>query len=171
MTPRRGHDFGSQVSEKVVAQLLTEMDGLEDLSDVVIIAATNRPDIIDPALLRPGRFDRVILVPHPDKEARLQILKVHTKNMPLAKDVDLDEIAEKTDGYSGADLEAVCREAGMQALREDINAKEITRAHFDKALEVIKPSLTKKEIEVYEKFLEQFNTARADLTNKASYFG
>jgi transitional endoplasmic reticulum ATPase len=171
LVPRRGHDISSAVSEKVVAQLLTEMDGLEDLSDVVIIAATNRPDIIDPALLRPGRFDRVIMVPHPDKEARLQILKVHTKKMPLAKDVDLDEIAERTEGYSGADLEAVCREAGMQALREDINAKEIKKSHFEYALKTIKPSLTKKEIEVYEKFLEQFNTARADISSGTSYFG
>ena len=171
LVPRRGMNMGSQVSEKVVAQLLTEMDGLENLSDVVIIAATNRPDIVDPALLRPGRFDRIILVPHPDREARLKILKVHTKDMPLAKDIDLEKIAEETEGYSGADLQAVCREAGMQALRENINAKEIKLKHFEYALKTIKPSLTKKEIEVYEKFLEQFNTSRADLMNKASYFG
>ncbi len=170
LTPRRGASMGNEVSEKVVAQLLTEMDGLENLSDVAIIAATNRPDMLDPALLRPGRFDRVILVPPPDREARLKILKVHTKSMPLAKDVDLEKIADETEGYSGADLQAVCREAGMQALREDMNTKEVKKKHFEKALEVIKPSLTKKDIEVYGQFLEQFKSARADLT-KASYFG
>ncbi|MCD6575947.1 MAG: CDC48 family AAA ATPase [Nanoarchaeota archaeon] len=170
LTPRRGTSMGSDVSEKVVAQLLTEMDGLENLSDVVIIAATNRPDMVDPALLRPGRFDRIILVPPPDREARLRILKVHTKSMPLAKDVDLEKIADETEGYSGADLQAICREAGMQALREDMNAKEVKAKHFKKAMELIKPSLTKKDVEVYEKFLEQFKSARADIS-KASYFG
>ncbi len=171
LTPRRGFNESNQVSEKVVAQLLTEMDGLENLSDVIIIAATNRPDMIDPALLRPGRFDRVILTPAPDKEARLKVLKVHTKNMPLAKDVDLEKIAEETEGYSGADLQAICREAGIQALRENIEAKEVNAKHFKHALELVRASLTKKDMEIYEKFLEQFRSVRAELQKKASYFG
>jgi len=170
LAPRRGLDVGSKVTEQVVAQLLTEMDGLEDLTDVVIIAATNRPDIIDPALLRPGRFDRIILVPPPDKEARKKIFEVHTRNMPLAKDVKIDELAEKTEGYSGADIEAVCREAGLEALREDMNAKEVKLKHFTAALEKVKPSLTKKDMEVYENFMEQFKSARVDMP-KATYFG
>ncbi|MCD6547380.1 MAG: CDC48 family AAA ATPase [Nanoarchaeota archaeon] len=170
LAPRRGLDVGSKVTEQVVAQLLTEMDGLEDLTDVVIIAATNRPDIIDPALLRPGRFDRIILVPPPDKEARKKIFEVHTRNMPLAKDVKIDELAEKTEGYSGADIEAVCREAGLEALREDMNAKEVKLKHFTAALEKVKPSLTKKDMEVYENFMEQFKSARVDIP-KATYFG
>ena len=171
LVPRRGAGTTNNVSEKVVAQLLTEMDGLESLSDVFVVAATNRPDMIDSALLRPGRFDRIVLVNSPGKEARLKILKVHTKGMPLAKDVDLESISEKTEGYSGADLESVCREAGMQALRENIDVEKVSKKHFDYALSHIKPSLTKKDIEVYEKFAEQFMSSRSDLPKSASYFG
>jgi len=155
MAPRRG--FGMhEVSERIVSQLLTEMSGIEELKDVVIIAATNRPDMLDPALLRPGRFDRLIYVPEPNEEARLKILKVLTKKMPLAKDVDLKKIAKMTEGYSGADLEAVCREAAMCALRENKKAKEIKMSHFRKALETISPSLTKEIIEFYRKFAERY---------------
>ncbi len=155
----RGRDI-SGVTEKVVAQLLTEIDGLEELSDVVVIAATNRPDIIDPALLRPGRFDRVIVVPPPNKEARLEIFKIHTKKMPLAKDVNLEELAERTEGYSGADIEAICREAAMEALRENINAKEVKKKHFEKVLEKIKPSLANVNLEAYREFVEKKSKAR-----------
>ncbi len=117
IAPMRGLDV-NRVTDRIVNQLLTEMDGLEELADVVVIAATNRPDILDPALLRPGRFDRKIYVPPPNKKARLEIFKVHTRGMPLADDVDLEELAEKTEYYTGADIEAVCREAAILAMRE-----------------------------------------------------
>jgi transitional endoplasmic reticulum ATPase len=130
------------------------MSGLEELKGVVVIAATNRPDIIDPALLRPGRIDRTVLVPAPDEKARLEILKVHTKNTPL-KAVDLKEVAKKTEGYSGADLEALVREAAMSALRENFKAKEVVKKHFDEAFKKITPSLT-RELQIhYEKFVER----------------
>jgi transitional endoplasmic reticulum ATPase len=120
IAPKRGRDLSSAVTDKVVNQLLTELDGMEEPKDVVVIAATNRPDIIDPALLRPGRLDRVILVPVPDEKARLDIFKIHTRGMNLAEDVDLEELAKKTEGYTGADIEALCREAAMLAVRESI---------------------------------------------------
>jgi transitional endoplasmic reticulum ATPase len=131
------------------------MSGLEELKEVVVIAATNRPDIVDPALLRPGRLDRQILVPAPDEEARYQIFKVHTKKMPLSKDVDLKELAKRTEGFSGADIEALCREAAMNALREDIKAKEVKKKHFEEALKKFTPSLTKEVQDHYQKFAER----------------
>ncbi len=146
----RGMEVGSRVGERVVDQILTEMDGLEELSNVIVIGATNRPDIVDPSLLRPGRFDRKILVPAPDKKAKLEILKVHTKNMPLAEDVDLEYIAEKTENFSGADLEGLVREAAMIALRENKDAEKVTMAHFKKALEEMAPSINKETIKSYE---------------------
>jgi len=154
IAPRRGTVSGTHVLESIVNQILTEMDGLEELRGVVVIAASNRPDLIDPALLRPGRFDRLIEVHAPDKKARLEILKVHTKRMPLAEDVDLQKIADMTENYSGADLAALVREAGMNALREDKNAKQVKWKHFKKALETVHPSLGEKAKEKYEKFKE-----------------
>ncbi len=141
MAPARGgEDDGSHVSERMVNTLLAEMDGIQNLKGVIVIAATNRADILDPALLRPGRFDKVIFTPAPDEKTRLEILKVHTKPMPLARDVSLNALAAKTDGYSGADIEGLCREAGMNALRENIGAKEVSRKDFEKALQAIRPS-------------------------------
>lgn len=145
---RTGSEADSGVTQRVVNQLLTEIDGLEELQDVVVIAATNRPDILDPALLRPGRFDRHVKVEDPDKEARLAIFKVHTKDMPLAEDVDLEKLAEKTEGYVGADIEAICREAAMLTLREDMNAKKVPMKNFMKALKKIKPKSTMAEEQV-----------------------
>ena len=136
---RSGNDGDSGVTKRVVNQLLTEMDGLEELEDVAIIAATNRPDILDAGLMRPGRFDRHIQVKEPDEEARLAIFKVHTKNMPLAKDVDLKKLAKQTDGYVGADIESVCREAAMLALRENLEASEIPNRYFKEAIDKVKP--------------------------------
>ena len=158
----RGRDV-SGVTEKIVAQMLTEMDGLEELSDVVVIGATNRPDILDKALLRPGRFDRIIVVPPPDKEARLEIFKIHTRGMPLAKDVDLKKLAEVTEGYSGADIENVCREAAMEALRENMRTKEVKMEHFEKVIERIKPTLNKEETEAYREFAERKSEVRSYL--------
>ena len=137
---RSGNDSDSGVTKRVVNQLLTEMDGLEELEDVAIIAATNRPDIIDPGLMRPGRFDRHIKVDTPSEEARIAIFEVHTKNMPLADDVDLKKLAKSTDGYVGADIEAVCREAAMLTLRNDIEASEIPNKYFKEAIEKVKPA-------------------------------
>ncbi len=145
---RRGEEIGSRVGERVVDMLLTEMDGLEDLGEVVVIAATNRPDMLDPALLRPGRLDRLILVPAPEIEARKKTLEVHTRNMPL-KDVDLDYLASITGGFSGADLEGLVREAGMNALREESEIVEMR--HFSYALEEIQPSISEEMIHEYDK--------------------
>ena len=152
LTPRRGGST-HEASERIVSQLLTLMSGVEDLHDVFVLAATNRPDMIDPALLRPGRFDKQILIPSPDLEARKQIIRIHTKGMPLSKDVDLDEIAGSTDGYSGADMEAIAREAAMNAMRKDIKAGTVTKEDFDNAIKSIKPSITEKMNSAYRRII------------------
>jgi transitional endoplasmic reticulum ATPase len=151
LAPRRRGETtgGSHVTETVVNQLLTEMDGIETLENVIVIGATNRQDILDPSLLRPGRFDSRTLVPAPDRDARLEIFRIHTKGMPL-EDVDLDELADKTKDYSGADIEAICREAALIALREDIKSNKVLREHFKKALKKIKPSVSKIDMSRYE---------------------
>ena len=136
---RGGNDTDSGVTKRVVNQLLTEMDGLEELEDVAIIAATNRPDILDAGLMRPGRFDRHIQVKEPDEEARISIFEVHTKDMPLASDVDIKKLAKNTDGYVGADIEAVCREAAMLTLRNNLEASEIPNKYFKEAIDKVKP--------------------------------
>jgi transitional endoplasmic reticulum ATPase len=135
---RSGSSTDSGVTQRVVNQLLTEIDGLEELQDVAVIAATNRVDIMDPALLRPGRFDRHVKVDDPDEAARLAIFKVHTKNMPLADDVDLDYLAKNTQKYVGADIEAVCREAVMLTLRDDLKAETVKMKYFKKAMKKVK---------------------------------
>jgi len=168
LAPKRGIDFGSKVTEQIVSQLLTEMSGIEEMEGVVVIGTTNRPDIVDPALLRPGRFDRLIYVPAPDEKTRLEILKVHTKGMPL-KNVSLEKLAKDTDGYSGADLEALSREAAMFALREDPKAKEITSKHFDKALKKIKPSIIEDSTAKYQKVVEDVKKNKID--EAARYIG
>src|SRR5207237_2726709 len=150
-----GSDDGG-ASEHVISQLLTEMDGIEALVNVVVIGASNRPDMIDPAILRPGRFDRLIFVPAPDHATRFQILKIHTRNMPLAKDVDVDQITSQAAGYSGADLEGVCREAGLISLRRDIETKGVTREEFRDGLGRIKPSMSRAMEEWYQGFTKQF---------------
>jgi transitional endoplasmic reticulum ATPase len=161
LAPKRGIDAGSRVTEQIVSQLLTEMSGIEEMEGVVVIGTTNRPDIVDPALLRPGRFDRQIYVPAPDEKTRLEIFKVHTKGMPL-KGVSLDKLAKETNGYSGADIEALSREAAMLALREDIKAKEITSKHFDKALKKTKPSITEDTTTKYQKAVEDLKKNKID---------
>jgi len=156
IAPARGyrHDT-SGVTDRIVNQLLTELDGIEPLRRVVVIAATNRPDIVDPALLRPGRFDRLIYVPPPDFKARVEIFKVHTRKMPLADDVNLEELAKMTEGYTGADIAAVCREAAIFALREEFKVRPVQMKHFLKALKVVPPSLTKEDIERYERMARE----------------
>ncbi len=176
LVPRRGvsgGDSGGRVNDKIVNQMLTEMDGLEELNDVVVVAATNRPDIIDPALLRQGRFDRIIYIPIPDMEGRKKIFEIYLKEMPVAKTVDAMKLAELTEGYVGADIEGVCREAAMIALREDIKTKEVAMAHFKKALEVVKPSVDKEVEEAYKELESYFTSARAKQIKeeKVAYFG
>ncbi len=160
LAPRRGAYSGSHVTETIVSQLLAEISGIEELRGVVIVAATNRPDLIDSALLRPGRIDRFVMIPPPDDKSRLAILKVHTKNMPLSKDVSLNELVKKTDGFSGADLESLAREAALNAMREDSKAKEVRMKHFNRALEKTIPSLSKEVIDYYRKFEERRKTLK-----------
>jgi transitional endoplasmic reticulum ATPase len=172
----RGRDGGggTQVSERVVSQLLTELDGLEELEDVVVIATSNRPDLIDSALLRPGRLDRHVHVPVPDEEARRAIFEVHTRHKPLADDVDLESLAEQTEGYVGADIEAVCREAAMAASREFVQSVSpedigesvgnvrITAEHFEDALDEVTPSVTEETRERYAEIEERFDSAEPE---------
>ena len=223
LVPRRGTSNDSQVTERVVNTVLSEMDGLEELNDVIVIAATNRPDMIDPALLRPGRFDRLLFVGAPDKKERLEILKIHTKNMPLNvdkreskemekqlkeedlkiiskmasdeaisqeeanklnknqkkpkklsdKDMLLYYIAEKTEGYTGADLEAIAREAGLLALRADIKSKTIKKKFFDEALKKVRASVSKELLAKYKSVEENYlRQAKAAITKEIpSYMG
>ncbi|MHB8633703.1 MAG: CDC48 family AAA ATPase [Thermoplasmatota archaeon] len=155
IAPRRGAYEGSHVTESIVNQLLTSIDGMEGMEGVVVIAATNRPDILDPGLLRAGRFDRLIKVSAPDDGARLQILKVHTEKMPLAKDVDLQDLARLTKGYVGADLESLCREAAIIALREDRKSRQVSKNHFEEALRSVRSSVTDDVIKYYDRLAEQ----------------
>ncbi len=160
-----------EVTSRVVSQFLTELDGLEELNDVVVIGTTNRPDKVDSALLRPGRFDRILLAPVPDKESRKQIFNVHIQGMKLAKDVDTTKLSELTDMYSGADIDAVCRESGMIALRKDLNAKEITMGNFKEAVNKIKPSITENDIKKYKEIEEQYlKVARGAAIREAQHY-
>jgi len=172
LVPRRGMSYGENVSEKVVSQMLTELSGLEDLHDVVVIAATNRPDMLDPALLRPGRFDRKILVPGPDEKARLKILEIKTKKMPL-KGVNLKKFARETEGFSGADIDALIREAGMVALRRNKKSKQVEAKDFDEALKDIKASIDKDVIKFYEQFDERSRKklTESEDSNELKYVG
>ncbi|MEM5815478.1 MAG: CDC48 family AAA ATPase [Candidatus Aenigmatarchaeota archaeon] len=154
LAPRRGIGM-HEATERIVSQLLTEISGIEDIKNIVIIAATNRPDLVDPALLRPGRIEKLVYIPPPDEKGRLEIFKIHTKKMPLAKDVNLEELAKRTEGYSGADIEALCREAALNALREDINSKEVKLKHFEEAMKKVTPSITKEMVEYYKRFEER----------------
>jgi transitional endoplasmic reticulum ATPase len=165
LTPRRGSGFSdSGVSERVISQLLTEMDGLVTLEDIVVIAATNRPDMVDSAVLRPGRFDRLIYVPEPDEKSRLQIFKIYTKGMPLAKEVDLNQLATATKYYSGADIESLCREAAMNALRRDRSSKEVTTKDFQEALKEVGPSVTPDMEKWYKSFMQQVRQVQKPAT-------
>jgi transitional endoplasmic reticulum ATPase len=156
LTPIRGSSSDSNVTERVISQLLTELDGLEELKDIIVIAATNRPDIVDPALLRPGRFDRLIYVNPPNQKGRLQIFKIYTRDMPLAQDVSLKDLSSSTEGFVGSDIEALCREAGMIALREDFNVESVGMKHFNEALEKIHPTFTADVMKYYEAITEKF---------------
>jgi AAA family ATPase, CDC48 subfamily len=156
LAPARGQEMGNNVSERVVNQLLTELDGLEEMGNVMVIGATNRPDMIDPALLRSGRFDRLVMVGQPDEEGREQILRIHTDDTPLAPDVSLREIAEITDGYVGSDLESIAREGAIEALRDDDEATEVEMQHFRQAMESVRPTVTEEILAYYEDIEDQF---------------
>ncbi len=171
IAPSRGrHTTDSGVSEKVLSQFLTELDGLEINKDIVVIAATNRPDILDPALIRPGRIDRILLVPIPDEKGRLEILKIFTKNMPLANNIELESLKELIDGFSGADIETLCREAAMLALRENIRARKVSLAHFEEARKLVYPTLTTEIINWYEKFGEKLKSRRIEESKEDRLF-
>ncbi len=174
LAPRRGGGDDAKVHERVVNQLLTEMDGLESLNDVVIIGATNRPDMLDPALLRQGRFDRIILTSIPDLEGRKKIFEIYLQKMgEVVKDIDVAKLAKKTEGYVGADIEGVCREAAMIALREDLKAKEVFMKHFEQALDAVKASVDKEIEEAYKSLENYFSSARAKQIKeiRADYVG
>ncbi|CAN1319484.1 Cell division control protein 48 homolog B [Linum perenne] len=155
----------STVGERLLSTLLTEMDGLQQAKSILVLAATNRPQAIDAALMRPGRFDLVLYVPPPDKKARLEILDVHTRNMSIGYDVDIKTIAEKTELFTGAELEGLCREAGIVALREDISADVVSNKHFQAVLESLKPALTTDDIEEYSSFLNMRSPSKTGLAD------
>ena len=181
IAPTRGGGFGdSNVTERVISQLLTELDGLEILTNVVVIAATNRPDIIDPALLRPGRFDRLLYVSPPDRESRLQILKIHTKNKPLSEDVSLEQLADLSEGYTGADISSMSSAAVMLALRKHIlkhpdpdgaekHAKELKlhMQEFEEAMKKIRP-LSSQELTMYKRISEEFGKPEIGTNRRGS---
>jgi transitional endoplasmic reticulum ATPase len=150
IAPARGGRNDSGVTERLVNQLLSEMDGLVSLKNVVVIAASNRPDIIDTALLRPGRFDRSVYIPLPDLKAREEIFRVHTRRMPLEESISFQRMAQKTEGYTGADIEAVCREAALAAIRVDMKPKKVSMADFEAALKVVPISISAQDLVRYE---------------------
>ncbi len=168
---KRGLEVGTKVTERVLNQLLAEIDGLEDLKDVTIIGATNRPDMLDPAILRPGRFDRVILVDIPDETSRQRILEIHTKKTPLGDDVDIRELVKLTDGFVGADLEALVREAALNALRKDNSASMVMLDDFDEAFKRVKPSVSRDTAQRYKKIEEYYlKRAKAGLESSSPMY-
>jgi transitional endoplasmic reticulum ATPase len=171
LASRRGIEAGTRVTEQVLNQLLAEMDGLEELQNVTVIGATNRPDLLDPAILRPGRFDKILLIGPPSKQGRLEVFKIHTKNMPLAKDIDIDELAERAEGYVGADIESVCREAALTALRKNKDAIHVTIEDFEEAMAKVKASVSHDSMEKYRKLESDYlKSAKASL-EKPVYLG
>ena len=170
IAPTRGRSGDSHVTERVISQLLTEMDGLETMKDMVVIAATNRPDLIDPALLRTGRFDRFVFVDAPDAEGRKEIFKIYLDSMPLAEDVDLVRLVDETDLFVGGDIRALCREAGMRALREDMNADIVYWRHFEDALKSIHASVSADDLERFKKMRLELRKTTL-VTSKPDMYG
>jgi transitional endoplasmic reticulum ATPase len=156
LAPGRGGEVGSNVSERVVNQLLTELDGLEEMGNVMVIGATNRPDMIDPALIRSGRFDRLVYIGEPGMEGREEIFRIHSRDTPLSPDVSLRELAESTGGYVGSDIESICREAAIQALREDTDAEDVEMRHFRGALDQVRPTVTDDIRSYFEDMEDRF---------------
>lgn len=166
---RDGGGTDSEATERVVSQLLTELDGIEELEDVVVIAASNRPDMIDKAILRPGRLDRKVKVPVPDLEAREEIFRIHLEGTPL-EDVDIEDLAEMTEGFTGSDIESVTREASMLAMRDymkgndpenlekNMDALKLTQDYLRRAVEKVGPSLNEEDREKYNSMAEEVNS-------------
>lgn len=146
---------GSNVQDRVLAQMLVELDGVESLDSVTVIAATNRLDRIDPALLRPGRLDRIVYVPLPDAKTRKEIFQIQLKKTIAAEDVTIEELVDRTEGFSGAEIVAVCREAALKALEEDFQAEKVTRQHFIEALQIIIPRTPKSLLDLYNNYLSK----------------
>ncbi len=171
LAPRRSANEENRVVERVVNQLLTEMDGIEELEDVVIVGATNRPDIIDPALLRSGRFDRKIYVPVPDKEGIKEILDIHTKDMPLSEEVDINKLSSELSGYVGSDIEALCREAALISLRENSDERVVKYGHFEKAMDKVHPTADEETKEYYRRMEEKLKggPAREEMKGITGY--
>ena len=165
LVPARGSGGAGepQATERIVNTLLAEMDGIEEMQSVVVIGATNRPNLIDPALLRPGRLDELVYVTVPDAKGRRRILDIHTGKMPLAKDVDLDAIAEKANRYTGADLEDLVRRAGMVALRKSRDVAKVTQADFEAALKDTRATVTPEMEREYEKIAGEIKQNAASL--------
>ncbi|MHA2314992.1 MAG: CDC48 family AAA ATPase [Candidatus Hermodarchaeia archaeon] len=161
IAPARGTGAGdSHVTERVISQFLTEIDGIQSLKDIVVLAATNRPDLLDPAMLRPGRFDRHILVPAPDEKARKQIFEIYTREMPITKDVKIDELVRLSENFAGSDIAACCREAALAALEESMDSSKVTRKHFLKAIEEINPTVTPEMEKAYLSWGKQAGQTR-----------
>ncbi|RXG34086.1 CDC48 family AAA ATPase [Methanohalophilus sp. WG1-DM] len=170
-TRQGGSDVGSRVSEQVVNQMLTEIDGLEPLNEVVVIAATNRPDLIDPALLRSGRFDRLVMVGATLADGREKIFQIHTKGIPLDSDVDIKELATMTEGYVGSDIESICREAAMLSLRENFDNEKVSKRHFLSAMEKVKPTVNEDMIDFYNRVQEKLKGGSIRKTDAGSFTG
>jgi transitional endoplasmic reticulum ATPase len=164
LVPARGSGAGEpQVTERVVNTILAEMDGLEELQSVVVIGATNRPNLIDPALLRPGRFDELVYVGVPSEAGRRRILAIQTQKMPVAEDVDLDVVARRTDRFTGADLEDVVRRAGLIALRRSLDSASVTMADFEEALTESRASVTPEMEKDYEQIASRLKQDAASI--------
>ncbi|TFG13349.1 AAA family ATPase [Candidatus Thorarchaeota archaeon] len=170
VAPTRGRSAGdSHVTERVISQLLTEMDGLESMRDIIVLAATNRPELMDPALKRTGRFDRSIYVRAPDSESRKEIFEIYTREMPLADDVDIDRLVAETENFVGGDIEALCREAGMRALRDDFDIEHVSWKHFEEALKDMNPSVSKEIIDRYDKMKKEMRRMSIESSTPPGY--
>jgi len=171
IAPRRGgRNSDSGVGDRVVNQLLTELDGIESLEGVTVIAATNRPDMIDPAIMRPGRVDRNVEVEIPDQKGRKKIFEVHTRDMPVDEEVELGKLAEQTEGFVGSDIESVCREAGMNSLRNNIDSEEVTTEDFENAIDEVRPTATKDNLEQYRAMTKKMNEMEQEEDSTPDYF-
>jgi transitional endoplasmic reticulum ATPase len=171
IAPSRGrYTTDSGVTEKVLSQFLTELDGLEVMKDIIVIAATNRPDILDPALIRPGRIDRILYIPPPEREERLEILKIFTKGMPLASDLKLEDLVKLTENFSGADIESWCREAAMEALRDNKRARKVFMEHFKRAHSQIIASISGDITKWYEEFGKKLKRRKIDRSQDEKLF-
>lgn len=148
----RSAESGSSVKERVLAQILTEIDGVNVLKNVIIIAATNRPDLIDRALMRPGRLDRIVYVQLPDAETRAEIFKIKLAKIPIADDVKIEQLVAVTDGYSGAEIEAVCKEAALKALEDSFEIDQIEMKYFLKAVDIVKPRTSPELLQLYSDY-------------------